>query len=231
MQVNGIPVFAVAWAISTFFAQTAEAWSSSASRTAHDIQSLAGTLKIYHREVGKHPDPTDYWLTLQRANIWFFNHAGPVKDRWGQPLIYRFPGKHGDFDLYSVGPNGVDDDGRLDDVSSWAGVNEGFHWKQTWPQGRFILRVGVLLALVCCMLMLAYPCRIVLPLAGMLLCTSVIFGCRLLMHPGVVNSRNQPLQLTALIALLIGVALFISFFIAVRKNGLARRRTQPAATN
>jgi len=42
-----------------------------------------------------------------------------VRDAWGRPLIYRFPSlrKEGVFDLYSVGPNGVDEMGEGDDIS------------------------------------------------------------------------------------------------------------------
>jgi hypothetical protein len=39
-------------------------------------------------------------------------------DLWGRPLIYRCPGpvhRHG-WDLYSVGPSGVDDQGGDDDI-------------------------------------------------------------------------------------------------------------------
>lgn len=42
------------------------------------------------------------------------------EDAWGHPLIYNFPpeigGRH--FDLYSMGPNGVDDRGGEDDITN-----------------------------------------------------------------------------------------------------------------
>jgi hypothetical protein len=39
-------------------------------------------------------------------------------DYWGNRFIYRFPGEISgrNYDLYSVGPNGVDDGGGGDDV-------------------------------------------------------------------------------------------------------------------
>src|SRR5678815_6173878 len=138
------------------FTQTAGAWSSKASHTFHDIESLALALEMYHMDLGKYPDPHDYWLTLQRTNMWYFPEAGPLRDRWGQPLVYRVPGTHGAFDLYSVGPDGIDNNGERDDVSSWAEVNDGFHWERTWPLGRLILRLGVGLALASCLLVFAY---------------------------------------------------------------------------
>jgi hypothetical protein len=42
-------------------------------------------------------------------------------DGWGQPMRYRCPGKHnvGTFDLYSIGPNSVDEGGGNDDIGNW----------------------------------------------------------------------------------------------------------------
>jgi len=44
--------------------------------------------------------------------------SGVVRDGWGNPIIYRCPGpvhRHG-WDLYSFGPNGVDEQGGGDDI-------------------------------------------------------------------------------------------------------------------
>jgi len=50
-------------------------------------------------------------------------HIGPwsqrfVRDAWGRPLIFRCPGPvhPRGFDLYSMGPNGIDDLGEGDDI-------------------------------------------------------------------------------------------------------------------
>ena len=42
-------------------------------------------------------------------------------DQWGQPFIYNEPAIYGSaqFDLYSVGPNGIDENGQGDDISNW----------------------------------------------------------------------------------------------------------------
>jgi Type II secretion system (T2SS), protein G len=41
-----------------------------------------------------------------------------LQDPWGHPLVYRIPSDHNGcrFDLYSVGPNGIDDHGQGDDI-------------------------------------------------------------------------------------------------------------------
>ena len=139
-----------------FLPTIAYGWSSQASHTEVDIRQLALMVESYHQEVGKYPGTNEYWMELQRVELWFSPKLGPIEDRWGRPLVYRVPGKYGAFDVYSVGPDGVDDDGQRDDVSSWAGVNDGFHWKATWPAGRLTLRVGVGLALASCLLAFVY---------------------------------------------------------------------------
>lgn len=51
-----------------------------------------------------------------------------ARDGWGKDLVYRL--RVGDqvraFDLYSIGPNGIDEQGRGDDVDFWS--VEVQHW-------------------------------------------------------------------------------------------------------
>lgn len=61
-------------------------------------------------------------LMVQPANA--HNWHGPYlekipMDPWGNPYVYRFPGRHvpGSYDLLSVGPDGKE--GTPDDVTSW----------------------------------------------------------------------------------------------------------------
>lgn len=44
------------------------------------------------------------------------------QDPWGRPFVYLIPGKHGEFDLYSLGPDGNPDEPNVktgDDVAPW----------------------------------------------------------------------------------------------------------------
>jgi Type II secretion system (T2SS), protein G len=52
-------------------------------------------------------------------------------DGWKRVLHYRCPGKHNPngFDLYSVGPNGIDEGGGGDDIGNW-----GARFKNEWPR-------------------------------------------------------------------------------------------------
>ena len=216
--------FSTTWGILLLIPQFAHAWSSQASRTQYDLKALAGAIEIYRDEVGKYPEPARYWLELQEAVASYLRETNSLPvDRWGHPLVYRCPGKHGRFDLYSVGPDGIDHHGGRDDVSP-EGVNDGFHWKATWPAGRFVLRLGVGLAIGSCLLALVWPWRFVVPVAGMILCAGTMIGCRLLMHPGVVNSRNQPLQLYILLAVIVFGVLLCGLVICLWKRSFARNR-------
>ena len=41
-------------------------------------------------------------------------------DGWGQPFRYRTPGLYNkSYDLWSIGANGIDEDGNGDDITSW----------------------------------------------------------------------------------------------------------------
>lgn len=43
--------------------------------------------------------------------------SGSILDGWERPIHYRSPGvTHTDFEVWSDGPNGIDDDGLGDDV-------------------------------------------------------------------------------------------------------------------
>lgn len=59
---------------------------------------------------------------LKKCGVYHFakeelDQKGEVIDQWGHPYIYRCPGKiFRDFDLYSAGPNGRDEEGGGDDV-------------------------------------------------------------------------------------------------------------------
>jgi len=46
--------------------------------------------------------------------------AEPFFDGWGRPFRYVYPGAHNieSFDLYSIGPNGTDENGNGDDIGN-----------------------------------------------------------------------------------------------------------------
>ena len=43
-----------------------------------------------------------------------------LKDPWGREYVYRYPGEHGDFDIYSYGADGQPGgEGKNADINSW----------------------------------------------------------------------------------------------------------------
>jgi hypothetical protein len=49
----------------------------------------------------------------------FDNVVGTLRDSWGRELVFRCPSRRKEaiFDLYSVGPNGIDEQGNGDDIT------------------------------------------------------------------------------------------------------------------
>ncbi len=91
------------------------------------VQELSAALDMYHLEVGRYPS-TDVGLRAlierpsgaARWNGPYLRKSSIPKDPWGNDYIYRFPGQHGVFDLYSNGADGQPGgEGEDADVVSW----------------------------------------------------------------------------------------------------------------
>jgi hypothetical protein len=185
----------------------AYAWSSRASRTYARIEGLAAAISAYHDRFAKFPAPDDYWIELRREGLLEANETERPLDQWGHPLVYRIPGKHGEFDLYSYGQDGIDNHGALDDISSWAGVNDGYYWKGARPKGRLTIVLGIILGGACLPFARICSWSLIAPSAGIFVCLGVMLGCHWLMHPGIVPSRNDPLNAIGILAFFVFVIL------------------------
>lgn len=94
-----------------------------------DIANLSQALKVYKIDNFAYPTsdqglpalvskPTQPPIPNNYKNSGYID-ALP-KDPWGQDYIYLSPGQHGDFDLYSLGADGVTGgEGENADVTSW----------------------------------------------------------------------------------------------------------------
>jgi len=99
---------------------------SSKQKAAKAQISMLGTaLDAYRLDVGKYP-PAEEGLDGLRKNSGHDTWDGPYmskdipKDPWGKEYVYRYPGEHGDYDLYSMGADGQDGgEGENADVVSW----------------------------------------------------------------------------------------------------------------
>ena len=91
----------------------------------HDVTALEGALNIYKLDNYQYPS-TDQGLEalvskpsgspLPRN----YKKGGYIKklnkDPWGKEYLYLNPGTHGEFDLYSLGPDSQPSD---DDIGNW----------------------------------------------------------------------------------------------------------------
>ena len=87
--------------------------------------NISLALDLFETDIGRYPT-SEEGLAALRANpgslpVW----KGPYlkkdpKDPWGKPYVYKSPGTHNtDYDLYSCGPNTIDDNGSDDDIGNW----------------------------------------------------------------------------------------------------------------
>ncbi len=99
--------------------------SSKQKATKAQIAMLGTALDAYRLDVGKYPTAEE-GLDALRKNPGHDTWDGPYlskdipPDPWGKQYVYRYPGEHGDYDLYSMGADGQDGgEGENSDVVSW----------------------------------------------------------------------------------------------------------------
>ena len=91
------------------------------------IDRLAGVLDLYRLETGSYPSEDEGLAVLFDRPVNAANWNGPyirnrdsLTDPWGNPYGYRYPGEHGEFDLYSLGADGREGgEGENQDITSW----------------------------------------------------------------------------------------------------------------
>lgn len=205
---------------------SAFAWSSPASQTQYRIKEVATAIQSYQRDNGHLPSPATYREDLQKEG-----YAGPqaFQDKWNQPFVYRVLGTGEKF-LYSIGPDGIDNKGAGDDVTE-AGANDGYHWKKTWPEGRRLSKLAILVGALCLLPGFYFRWSIVVPLAGIVTGLIMIRSCILLQHPGI-TSLNDTLGGVVFLPTLFLLGCLFLLFRALRQpadpqpipvKGIARR--------
>jgi len=91
------------------------------------IERLSGVLDLYRLQIGRFPSENDGLNALMEAPAdapnWdgpYLKKAGALNDPWDRPYFYRFPGEHGDYDLYTLGADGQEGgEGEDRDLTSW----------------------------------------------------------------------------------------------------------------
>jgi general secretion pathway protein G len=91
------------------------------------VQNIASILDLYRLEVGSYPSEDDGLDALlepppdaPRWNGPYVKKRDALIDPWGQTYLYRYPGEHGAYDLYSLGADQSEGgEGEDQDVTSW----------------------------------------------------------------------------------------------------------------
>lgn len=91
------------------------------------IKNLVGILDLYHLGVGQYPTQEEGLQALveqppqtEKWNGPYLKNREALIDPWGNPYVYRIPGEHGEYDLYSLGADGKEGgEGEDQDVVSW----------------------------------------------------------------------------------------------------------------
>jgi general secretion pathway protein G len=92
-----------------------------------DIKGIGVALDLYLLDVGHYPTEQEGLSVLVQKPSGGGAWHGPYlksnripADPWGRPYIYRFPGQHGDYDLYTFGAdNAPGGTGQDQDVVNW----------------------------------------------------------------------------------------------------------------
>jgi general secretion pathway protein G len=94
------------------------------------VQNFKAALDLYRLDTGVYPSTQQGLAALVRspgntAPGWkgpYIDSPALPADPWGNPYLYKAPGEHGPYDLYSLGsdkaPGGT---GEAGDVTSWGG--------------------------------------------------------------------------------------------------------------
>lgn len=90
------------------------------------IKALEDSLDQYRLDVGHYPSSEQGLAALNSAPAGEARWQGPYlkkavpKDPWGNPYQYRYPGEHGEIDLFSYGKDGQPGGaGEAADIANW----------------------------------------------------------------------------------------------------------------
>ena len=90
------------------------------------ISEFESILDAYRLDVGRYPTSDEGLQSLRARPGSVERWDGPYLkkdvplDPWQRPYVYRAPGQHGDYDLYSFGADGQEGgEGENTDVTNW----------------------------------------------------------------------------------------------------------------
>ncbi len=92
-----------------------------------DVENLGATLDLFRLDMGRYPTQDEgleaLWQQPTDARNWhgpYVRKSDMLTDPWQNPYVYRFPGQHGPYDLYSLGSDNAEGgEGENQDIVSW----------------------------------------------------------------------------------------------------------------
>jgi general secretion pathway protein G len=106
-----------------FFKQIGKSESKTA---AAQLDALGKALDQYRLDTGRYPSSEQglgaLWVKPADESRWWgpYLRKAPPKDPWGRDYLYKAPGEHGEYDLYSLGKDGREGgSGEDQDVTNW----------------------------------------------------------------------------------------------------------------
>lgn len=126
LLVVGLLALLAAFAIPALVGQSEEAKKKIAQAAIGPNGSITQAIDLYKFNTGVYPEELKFLMEKPNDDDIAEKWTGPylkdeqgLVDPWNHPYVYRFPGDHneGKFDLYSLGPNGID--GDEDDINNW----------------------------------------------------------------------------------------------------------------
>ncbi len=94
---------------------------------AMQLKNIESAIELYYLDTGQYPSNEAGPRSLVEQPSGMVEWRGPylkkdsgLLDPWGREFVYRSPGEHGTYDLYSLGRDGaLGGDGENKDVVSW----------------------------------------------------------------------------------------------------------------
>jgi len=91
------------------------------------VEALSGAVDSFHLDIGRFPSSAEGLKALLAAPSDAAKWDGPyikksesLVDPWGHAYLYRIPGQHGEYDLYSFGADGKEGgEGDDQDIGNW----------------------------------------------------------------------------------------------------------------
>jgi general secretion pathway protein G len=91
------------------------------------LHNVMAALDLYRLDAGRYPTQAEGVDALMTApggsTTWtgpYLQNAKGLSDPWGEKFVYRIPGQHSEYDLYSLGSDKSEGgEGEDQDVTSW----------------------------------------------------------------------------------------------------------------